>query len=262
MAATAADEPFSFEPYLCSLYGDCGLLLHMDPGILDPNKTSPLYLNGEWLLEKIHILGHDLEFDYIKPVLVHENLTIHDVGETRGCLCRVYGCNKIPDTMNTLLVQAQWERLSRNMGRQGPQSDCLPIYKPTAGIISGVAEKWVREGRCPQFGCTDAPLFVNETLNWFSDSFCDPVYFTPSAPSDLKLMEKRAQLPPPPPQLKEGELVRPGSSKVVYIVRNGTLHAIPDLHTFYTLGRDFSEVVVLPDYQMHQVTIADSLTPS
>jgi hypothetical protein len=31
LAATIAREPFSFEPFLCGTYGDCGLMMHYDP---------------------------------------------------------------------------------------------------------------------------------------------------------------------------------------------------------------------------------------
>jgi len=252
LAATIAEEPFSFEPFLCGLYGDCGLLMHFDPNdaeIADPeNNAQPLYINGEWILEKIHILGHDLEFEHPKPVLVHEGMKLIDPGQTRGCLCRVYGCRTMPEQVNKLLLRMQWERLTRNMGRQGPASDCLPIFKPTAGIISSIAEAFVRENKCPEFGCIDAPVFINESTSWFADSFCDPAYFTSKPPPDLKSMEKRAQLPPPLPAITEGELIRPGSSKVVYMVKNGTLRGFPNYHTFLATGRDFSEVVVLPDW--------------
>ena len=250
LAATIAEEPFSFEPFLCGQYGDCGLLMHFDPNDADRDheNAQPLYINGEWILEKIHILGHDLEFEHPKPILVHEGLQLVDTGATRGCLCRVYGCKPMPVEVNTLLIRMQWERLTRNMGRQGPAVDCLPIFKSTAGIISTVAESFVRENKCPNFGCVDVPVYVNESINWFSDSFCDPTYFTPSAPPDIKSLEKRAQLPPPMPVITEGELIRPGSSKTVYLVVNGTLRAFPNFHTFIVTGRDFSEVQVLPDW--------------
>lgn len=68
-----------------------------------------------------------------------------------------------------------------------------------------------------------------------------------------------AGTPLPPPELKEGELVRPGSSKTVYLVRNGTLHAFPDYHTFIVTGRDFSEVQVYPDKEFALMTVGPPL---
>lgn len=236
--------------------------MHYDPNdVDDPENAQPLYLNGEWILEKIHVLGKDLEFEHPKPVLVNDSMPLINSDATRGCQCPVYGCRVMPEYMNLLLLRAQWERLQRFAHRQGPESDCMPIYKPTAGLINKIAEGQVVRGECPLFGCVDVPIYVNETNNWFADSFCDPMYFTPEMPAGIKLIEKRAQLPPPPPVLKEGELVRPGSSRTVYLVRNGTLHAFPDLHTFMTYGRDFSEVVVVPDYEMHYLNslIGDEL---
>lgn len=260
LAATIADEPFSFEPFLCSLYGDCGLLMHYDPNdVDDPDNAQPLYLNGEWILEKIHVLGHDLEFEHPKPVLVNDSMPLINSDATRGCQCRVYGCRPMPEYMNVLLLRAQWERLQRFAHRSGPEFDCMPIYKPTVPLITQVAESVVARGECPHFGCVDVPIYINESASWFSDSFCDPLYFTPSPPEGLKSIEKRAQLPPPPTLVEEGELVRPGSSRTVYIVRNGTLHAFPDLHTFISMGKDFGDVKVLPDYQMHYLVVGAEL---
>jgi hypothetical protein len=42
LSATIADVPFSFEPFLCGQFGDCGLMMHCDPA-----NAKPLYLNGE-----------------------------------------------------------------------------------------------------------------------------------------------------------------------------------------------------------------------
>lgn len=260
LAATIAEEPFSFEPFLCGLYGNCGLMMHFDPNdMADPANAKPLYLNGEWLLEKIHVLGHDLEFEHPKPVLVTENLPLVDPGVTRGCLCPVYGCAVMPEYVNKLLLKMQWERLSRGAHRTDPTQDCMPIYKPTAPLISQVVQEFIHENKCPAFGCVGVPILVNETFNWFSDSFCDPMYFTSTAPPGLQDLEKRAEMPPPLPTLEENELIRPGSSKTVYLVKNGTLHAFPDFHTFVVTGRDFSEVHVFADNVFSQLPVGPPL---
>ena len=168
----------------------------------------------------------------------------------------------MPVDVNEKLLRMQWERLTRYMSRTGPTADCLPIYKPTSTIISTVADALVKEQQCPYFGCVDVPLFVNETLNWFSDSYCYTAYFTDAPPAGLLDFEKHAQLPSPAPVITDGELIRPGSSRTVYLVVNGTLHAFPDLHTFIAYGRDFSEVQVLPDYLFgHQIFFGADLPP-
>ncbi len=62
-------EPYAFEPFLNGLYGDCGLLLHYDPRAADkgdPSAARPFYMNGEWILEKAHSVGHG-EFVDLTP---------------------------------------------------------------------------------------------------------------------------------------------------------------------------------------------------
>ena len=61
-AATIAREPFSFEPFLCATYGDCGLMLHYDPNDADKPHPLPLYINAEWYLMRANVLGRYLEY--------------------------------------------------------------------------------------------------------------------------------------------------------------------------------------------------------
>lgn len=59
IAATIAGEDWSFEPFLSTLYGPCGLIMHYDPtAIHHPHKATPMYVNAEWLVEKIVTVGH------------------------------------------------------------------------------------------------------------------------------------------------------------------------------------------------------------
>eukprot|EP01034_Spumella_vulgaris_P031852 gene31852-39344_t len=59
VASIISGEPYSFEPFVNGLYGDCGLLLHYDPRAAhDPLNARPFYMNGEWILEKAHSVGH------------------------------------------------------------------------------------------------------------------------------------------------------------------------------------------------------------
>jgi len=105
LAAIIAGEPFSFEPFFSSLYGDCGLIMHYDPNdVNDPDNAKPMYLNAEWLVEKIHIIGHDLEWDHPKPRLVNEQSPLKDLRQTRGCSCAEFGCNHVADEMQIVLA--------------------------------------------------------------------------------------------------------------------------------------------------------------
>ena len=137
----------------------------------------------------------------------------------------------------------------------------MPMYKPTAGLISQVVKGFIDSNRCSHFGCSDWPIFVNSSLLQFSDMFCDPLYFAPTPPQSLFMLEKRAQEPPPPPNVTVNELIK-GSAKTVYLVgTDKKLHAFNDLHTFVAMGFDFSNVVALPDYQLNAIGIG-SVLPS
>ena len=69
LAATAAREPFAFEPHIVGSLGDCGAVVHFDPlaptRAADPAaKIEPFYVNAEYLidLKKIHNVG-----DFLSP---------------------------------------------------------------------------------------------------------------------------------------------------------------------------------------------------
>lgn len=58
IAALIAGEDVSFEPFLSTLYGPCGLMMHYHPrDFSHPDTARPLYLNAEWLLEKLNNIG-------------------------------------------------------------------------------------------------------------------------------------------------------------------------------------------------------------
>ena len=72
LAATAAREPFAFEPHIVGSLGDCGAVVHFDPlaprRSVDPSvKIEPFYVNAEYLidLKKIKNVG-----DFLSPLEV------------------------------------------------------------------------------------------------------------------------------------------------------------------------------------------------
>ena len=82
LAATAANEPFAFEPYFAGSLGDCGALLHFDPTAetsLNLTVAEAFYTNAEYLvdLKKLTMVGDFLNLDGPElqvtiPVLVNE----------------------------------------------------------------------------------------------------------------------------------------------------------------------------------------------
>ena len=98
LAATAADEPFAFEPHIAGSLGDCGALVHFDPRVehssSDNSSTGtgsgtdrrsfttakPFYINAEYLTDfrKISKAGQYLSpphNELTKPRLMDEAST-------------------------------------------------------------------------------------------------------------------------------------------------------------------------------------------
>jgi len=158
-------------------------------------------------------------------------------------------------------MRAQWERLSRGQKNKMLGDACMPIWKQEKSIITKMVEELIARNECPMYGCVDSPAYVNESLLWYESAFCDPLYFTSTPPLQLKQLEKKAQLPPPVPELFDGELVK-GTGATVYIYLNSSLHAFPDLHTFtsYKGGSlDFDQVHNMADYVIRMIGIGDEM---
>jgi hypothetical protein len=52
------------------------------------------------------------------------------------------------------------------------------------------------------------------------------------------------------PKFKDGDAVRPVHSKQVYYFKDNCMHPIPNSNVFFSLGLDFDNVIVIPDFQM------------
>ena len=117
IAATIANENYSFEPYLFGTYGDCGAVFHYDPTDLNPKTTSMFFMNAEYLLEHIDAPGDQLQRLVSRPVLVHRKTQLFDMNvfdtRTRGRCggCLYMGCVRVPPFVNETLYNAQIRRL-------------------------------------------------------------------------------------------------------------------------------------------------------
>lgn len=197
VAAIISDEPFAFEPFLIGSYGDCGLMMHYDPTAgedSDPDTVEPFYINAEWLIEKGHMVGIDLEYMMPNAAFVTENMQLHNLGASRGCTCRYHGCREMPYSVNQHILRALWERKSRSV--KGPavhsqrlvhkmtsadeqisfyRQQCVPIFKPAAMQISAmVNEFYIKHEFCEDFGCPFVPIPIRPG----GDSLCVPVSFS------------------------------------------------------------------------------------
>jgi len=113
IAATIANSPFSFEPYLTGIYGDCGALFHYDPRETHHGIPLPFYINAEYLIECIASPGEGLELVLSSPVRVspHIHLFTMEGGNltTKGwcSACRLMGCYPTPQFVNQEIRKAQ-----------------------------------------------------------------------------------------------------------------------------------------------------------
>ena len=242
IAATIAQENFGFEPFRCSSYGNCGLLMHLDPNdSIDPEHAYPMYLNGEWLLEKIHVLGADIEIDRAPGYLENTSIPLFDLAASHWCTCQ-HRCIEMPYEVNQLMLRAQWERLQRGMSRKGPEYDCMPMTKFHAPQISQMIDTYYKPHKlCTKFGCPHTPIHVNQSYVNISGVFCNPISYTHIEPINLYELTEKKQVPPTPKKYSDGSLLQ-GSSKSVYLMMNGTLHEFPDGNTFLKMGFEWGHI--------------------
>ncbi len=266
VAATIADEPFSFEPFAAASYADCGLLMHYDPNDEDDVvNAEPIYINAEWILESMHSVGDGLALTISNAMLVNSsvgyvNQIMMNERKRRMCSCEVFGCKPVPRLVDRYLLWMQWQRLSRKAtSRKG--HDCISIYKRLGPQISEMMREMVVSGDCPRLGCAFTPIPVNTSLLWFSESFCVPISFSEHPEEDMYDKAVAAQLPVMPKDLSvDGTLVK-DNGKVVYLIANSTRRAIPDFATFVKLGFDFVNVRKYATELLNLVPLGDPMEP-
>jgi len=119
IAATIAREEFTWEPYLFASYGDCGALMHYDPRY-DIQRTTPYFINAEYLLECVFRAGQDLSKKITAPVKVTENMKLFSLGNTdpvtkgRCDACKHMTCLNTTEYINAAIKEAQEIRLKNS----------------------------------------------------------------------------------------------------------------------------------------------------
>ena len=112
IAATIAQEDFSFEPYLAGSYGDCGEILHFDP-LSSSIDAEPYFLNCQFLSEGVDHVGKNMQEVISKPVLVTPHTLIFNMGEKdkksagRCGSCKAMGCGPVPPNINAAIQHFQ-----------------------------------------------------------------------------------------------------------------------------------------------------------
>jgi hypothetical protein len=92
----------------------------------------------------------------------------------------------------------------------------------------------------------------------FHESVCIPLSFASDGP-DPKYADLTTSLFAAPPVI-DGEVLK-GSGKTVFLVANGTLHAIPNGDTFEHLKLNWHSVRTISDSQLSMLTIGEEIPP-
>jgi len=248
LSATIAKEPFTFEPFLCSTYGDCGgFMTHYDPAdVVEPSTAKALYINAEWYLTNIHTLGKETEEQLTLPVIVKTDMSTEHLyeGIDGQCTCHKshLGCQGVPSYVNAFILRAQWERLTRD------KPACMPMVKSLSKLteINMALKGMIDDKVCDRFGCAYWPIYVNTSTVSYSGTFCLPLSYNPNGPeTSFRERTETAQEPPPIPVLLENSLIKGSNTRDVYLIVNGTKHAIKNGAIFETHGWDFDDVKVV-----------------
>jgi hypothetical protein len=195
VSAIISDEPFAFEPFLIGSYGDCGYMIHYNPQQAnepDLSKIRPFYINAEWLINKVSVVGRDLEYMMSTPQLVRKNMTLHDIGAAHGCTFRFHGWVEVPFSTNQYILRALWERLSRSFRHRMVdvgsseadmidyyQKQCIPVYTASTIQLSVmVNNELIKNSLCSTYGCPHVPIPIdNDILAQHVSILCIPITF-------------------------------------------------------------------------------------
>lgn len=169
MAATIANEPFTFSPFAAGQYGDCsGQVLHYFPDDIfllnkyPKNKIfsidtatainaelqglRPFYMNAEYTVEKskkLNAVGNYFQHQFVSAQLFHDPRTMENITTgmiphnmcyskphfANNCTCETYHCQPILPWMLHQLAYNQWVTLSMSLERGLPLSQ---YYKQNA----------------------------------------------------------------------------------------------------------------------------------
>lgn len=252
-AATISNVSFAFEPHLSGHYGDCfGMILHFDP-----NDSEPLFMNAEYMVEdELRTLGQFLQDVRTRAISLVDNALPNVSAMTgiwskggkdhpsTGCVCSSDVCTDIEDNITTLLLFSQWITLS--IRHKKNIDECIPVFVSRSRFLKIMYRLSNFKEDCHLIGCPHLPYDL-DTLNplWNSSwpQYCEPISFSHQvnesvsieARSPASLWNKRI--------FGNNSLIQCGTSFNNFLVANySVLHAIPNLKSFLSLGRDFSEV--------------------
>lgn len=282
IAATIAQEPFSFEPFLAGQLGDCyGVMIHFDPDDADGHHGSltshideieqqaqPLYVNAEYFVEDTTVVGEWFPRLMSYPVLAtNSKRGVVDMntwpgakgrGDEGGCTCSVVKCVEVSSSVREHLLLAEWVTVRQRVKLQsnGGRAACMRTRVAVGPVVTEVMTSMVSPEHCPFLGCVALPVTINMTApcaHYAAAEYCDPVVYSREAVSGDALARAAHARSMQRVEVADGLPVQFGYGKDLHYMKNGTLYLIPSFDRFVQLGLDLSQVVRVnwDDYSLY-----------
>jgi hypothetical protein len=274
ITATLSGEPFSFSPFLASQYSDChGVIVHLDPNEAGQyENASPFYSNAEFLVEDAMFVGEFIVNTMSKPILlnpltklIHFNSFIKGKLET-GCTCLEVECIEVPKIINMIYLYAEWlhlsTKISNSEGDHIDKNKCIKIEYNTNNfdLLTIFFTDFFDNDDCAFVGCPQLPFKINSSNFGEKQLFCDPVYFLMGKPPDsLLILANDARSHNVLDNYHDGDLIQLETYPSIYIYYDKSIHEIPNLATFMTFGKDFSEVKRLSSEDFEYFIMGESI---
>eukprot|EP01038_Epipyxis_sp_PR26KG_P015733 gene15733-21298_t len=200
IVSTLSNESFAFSPYHAGHFGDChGVILHFDP---EAKGASPFYLNAEYFVEDVTIVGEYLTDFMTSSIIVTYNnieeikstfLNIWPPGLKRGNTGCVYKPNisnnkiipneKISNKIIIYVLYMQWLSISlkirlKNNNNHEFTSYCMPIRMSYMPHIHNMFEQISRVD-CGFLGCPEYLYNITSfsIITHNNDNYCLPITF-------------------------------------------------------------------------------------
>jgi hypothetical protein len=183
-----------------------------------------------------------------------------------GCICASNTCTQNANTTFQHVMLLQWFVLTLRGQTEHSRINNTPCVQ-TATRFVGQLDVMFRDAElCALLGCPLLPLALPladqpTTLHRQSvrSHYCDPVSYQPTFPASLAPICQYARVLPEA-LFVEGALIQHRTYRqTIFLLRNGTLHIIPNFSTFLEMGFDTGDIHMISDVDFGSLDIADPL---
>lgn len=293
IAATLAQEDFTFEPFYAGQYGDCfGRVMHFEPAMESTNEPDGtdydvLYVNGEFMIELISNPNKQLELrsvgDYLSETITAARRVVSPVpldalGSMHGtfsksvlekdCTCRLQRCLATPAKINSVLLFTQWVTFAFHLYSTHDDAHigkyhCIPVELKVLEQLNTIFSTTVDRDDCHIIGCPVLPITVNNSFD--AITYCVPITFKRGHhySDEFSAFSQSARNSVTSyiirQQLKEDQLIQCDMEKQIYVYQSHALRPIPGLAVFVSWGWDFSDVTRISKKRCMELPIGPEL---